>query len=116
MWHDTTTAMERLRTGLRAANPVPPSYDHLFDRDLLARLTSTDIVIDDSGEDAAVELVKRKRRPSVSSVIRQMKRAGVEVAGCEVQRDGTIRIIGGKPGETTPDNNDDDRNEWDTVQ
>lgn len=40
----------------------------------------------------------RKRRPSVSSVIRQMKRAGVEVAGCEVNpRDGTVRIITGKP-------------------
>jgi len=59
----------------------------------------------------------RKRKPTVASVIRQMKRAGVEVAGCEVQRDGTVKVISGKPSETTADNNDsNEHNEWDTVQ
>jgi hypothetical protein len=57
----------------------------------------------------------RKRKPSVSSVIRQMKKAGVDVAGCEVQRDGTVRVISGKPGETTTTDNDN-KNEWDTLQ
>ena len=39
--------------------------------------------------------------------IRQMKRAGVEVAGCEIQRDGTVKVVTGKPSEatTTDDNN-----------
>lgn len=58
----------------------------------------------------------RKRRPSVSGVIRQMKRAGVDVAGCEVQRDGTVRIISGKPvAITDTDINDTttpDPSEW----
>ena len=44
-----------------------------------------------------------------------MKRAGVEIAGCEVNpRDGTVRVVSGKPSEaTTPDSTD--TNEWDGV-
>ena len=66
MRQDTTTAMERLRARLRAVNPVPPSYDHLFDRDLLRRLTITDVGggDDDSVEDAEP---KRKRRPTLAA-------------------------------------------------
>jgi hypothetical protein len=56
----------------------------------------------------------RKRKLPVASVIRQMKRAGVEIAGCEIdRRDGTVRVIAGKP---VTMNADDERNEWDTVQ
>ena len=51
--------------------PVPPSYDHLFDRDLLRRLTITDGGggDDDSVEDA--EPVKRTRKPTLAGVARQ---------------------------------------------
>ena len=55
-----------------------------------------------------------KRKPSVASVIRQMKLAGVEIAGCEINpRDGTVMVVSGKP---VPMQADDDHNEWDTVQ
>ena len=50
----------------------------------------------DASEDAEpVEPAKRtrKRKPSIASVIRQMQRAGVDVAGCEINpRDGTVTI------------------------
>jgi hypothetical protein len=40
----------------------------------------------------------RKRKPTVANVIRQMKRAGVEIAGCEINpRDGTVKVLSGKP-------------------
>ena len=40
----------------------------------------------------------RKRKPTVASVIRQMKRAGVEVAGCKINpHDGTVMVVTGKP-------------------
>jgi hypothetical protein len=55
----------------------------------------------------------RKRRPSAAPVIRHLKQAGFEITGCDIQRDGTIKIITGKPVGTEPD---DDYNEWDTVQ
>jgi hypothetical protein len=42
-----------------------------------------------------------------------LKQAGFEITGCDLQRDGTIKIITGKPVGTEPD---DDYNEWDTVQ
>ena len=58
----------------------------------------------------------RKRKPTLTSAARQAKRAGIEVARYEVRPDGTIGIITGKPGEaTTPDDNDDNNNEWDGV-
>jgi hypothetical protein len=59
---------------------------------------SGDTVIPD---DAELEPVKRtrQRKPTVASVIRQMQRAGVEVAGCKINpRDGTVVVIT-KPGE-----------------
>jgi hypothetical protein len=40
----------------------------------------------------------RQRKPTVASVIRQMQRAGMEIAGCEInQRDCTVKVISGKP-------------------
>ena len=114
MRQDTDTAYERLRARLRAANPVPPSYDHLFDSDLLRRLKTTDIVIGDGGEDAEPVKRTRKRKPTLAGVARQAAKAGIDVAGYEVRPDGTIKVITGKPNEaTTPDNNDS--NEWDGV-
>lgn len=76
------------------SNPRSP-FAHLSDPGLLLRLTSIDIVISD---DSTEEPVRRKRKPSVASVIRQMQRAGVEIAGCEINpRDGTVKVISGKP-------------------
>ena len=58
----------------------------------------------------------RKRRPTLAGAARQAARAGVEVAVYEMRPDGTIGVVIGKPGEaTTPDNNDNDKNEWDGV-
>ena len=86
------------------------------------------VIIDDCGEDAetvepVVPVQRRKRKPSVSSIIRQMQRAGVEVAGCKVNpRDGTVMVVSGKPSETPDINNTDtdtdtdtDNNDWDGV-
>jgi hypothetical protein len=101
--HTVPDAMDRLRARLRAANPVPPSYDHLFDADLLQRLTISDIVIgddDDSVEDMEpVESVKRtrKRKPTLAGIKRQAVKAGVEVARYDFRPDGTISIVTGKP-------------------
>jgi hypothetical protein len=40
----------------------------------------------------------RQRKPTVANVIRQMQRAGVEIAGCEISpRDGTVKVVTGKP-------------------
>ena len=39
----------------------------------------------------------RQRKPSLTSVIRQAAKAGVEIAGYEVRPDGTIGVIVGKP-------------------
>ena len=43
----------------------------------------------------------RKRRPTVASVLRQMQRAGVEIAGCKINSDGSTMILTGKPNEAT---------------
>ena len=58
------------------------SRRHLSDPDLLRRLTSTDIIEDDSGDGAEERSAQRKPSLPVSS--RQMQRAGVEIAGCKV--------------------------------
>ena len=59
---------------------------------------------------------RRTRKPSVARVIQQMKRAGVEIAGCEINpRDGTVKVIAGKPvdgGNTDIDKTAIDRSEW----
>lgn len=55
---------DAINARLRAAGP-PPSFDHLFDPGLLQRLTSRDVVIADSGEDA--EPVKRTRGPTLAA-------------------------------------------------
>jgi hypothetical protein len=65
------------------------------------------------GDDEEAEPVrpKRQRKPTLLGVIRQMKRAGLEIARCVVNRDGVDVIVGKPSGEIG-----DDRNEWDTVQ
>ena len=51
----------------------------------------------DTSEDAQpVEKRTRKRRPTIASVVRQLQRAGVEVAGVEIS-DGAIKVLSGKP-------------------
>ena len=51
----------------------------------------------DTSEDAEpVEKRTRKRRPTIASVVRQLQRAGVEVAGVEIS-DGAIKVLSGKP-------------------
>ena len=59
---------------------------------------------------------RRTRKPSVARVIQQMKRAGVEIAGCEVNpRDGTVKVIAGKPVDGSNIDIDEtaiDRSEW----
>lgn len=57
----------------------------------------------------------RQRKPSLATVIGQMKQAGLDIAGCEVNpREGTVKIVTGKPVDAaTPDN--PDSNEWDGV-
>ena len=54
---------------------------------------------------------KRKRRPTLASVARQVTKAAIEVARYEIDADGKIAVVPGKP-EIAPN----DRNEWDTVQ
>ena len=57
---------------------------------------------------------RRKRKPTLASVSRQARTAGIEVAAYEVRPDGTIKVITGKP--TVVSDNDDttpiDRSEW----
>jgi hypothetical protein len=81
-----------------ARREAPLRWPRLFDPDLVERMTPT--VWLDTAEDAEpVEPVKRrKRKPTVASVIRQMQRAGVEIAGVEINpRDGSIIVRTGKP-------------------
>jgi hypothetical protein len=119
---NTGDLVARLREAQKQKPPM--SFDHIHDPAWWWRLEerwaaehqqfAEQWFAEHPGDDDAepVEVQRRKRRPSVASVICQMKRAGVEVAACEVQRDGSIRIITGRPGET-PDNNNSD--EWDSV-
>jgi hypothetical protein len=51
----------------------------------------------DSGDDAQPVTRTRKRKPSLTSVMRQAAKAGVEIAAYEVRPDGTVNIIVGKP-------------------
>lgn len=56
---------------------------------------------------------RRTRKPSVARVIQQMKRAGVEIAGCEINpRDGTVRVIAAQPTDDIEDTTPIDRGEW----
>ncbi len=56
--------------------------------------------------DGGEPVKRRKRKPTLAGVARQAVKAGIPVAGYEV-RDGSIKVITGKPGEaTTPDDND----------
>jgi len=55
---------------------------------------------------------QRKRKPTLVSVAKQAEKAGLEVARYEVDPDGKISIITGKPDITTPETG----NEWDRLQ
>ena len=71
-----------------------------YPRKLWLRMGGDDVPVLDTSADAEPVEAKRtrKRKPTIASVIRQMKRAGVEVAACEVNpRDGTVKVISGKP-------------------
>lgn len=68
----------------------------------------------ETGEPPPPKPTRKRKRTAIASVIRQMQRAGVEIAGCEINPDGTVRVVTGKPSEaTTPDSADS--NEWDGV-
>ncbi len=68
---------------------------------------------DVTGEDEAAPVRRsRTRKPSLVSVARQAAKAGLEVARYEVDSDGKISIITGKPDIT----NADQPNEWDRLQ
>jgi hypothetical protein len=99
----------------RARHRPTHSTAHLSDPGLIERLTPT--VWLDASEDA-VEPVKRtrKRKPSIASVIRQMQRAGVEIAGVEVNpSDGAIMVRSGKPTDATAIEPPPLASEWDDV-
>jgi hypothetical protein len=53
---------------------------------------------------------RRQRRPSLATVAKQARKAGIEVAGYEYRPDGTIVVVTGKP---QTDNTDP--NPWDEV-
>ena len=106
MSHDTENELDRVRRIERF------QAFGLTDPDEVQRLLST-IIVGDGGDDGESVKRTRKRKPSVASVIRQMKRAGVEVVGCEINpRDGPVELICGQPVQMKAD---DDRNEWDSV-
>jgi hypothetical protein len=54
---------------------------------------------------------QRKRKPTLASVAKQAEKAGLEVARYEVDPDGKISVVTGKPDITTPETG----NEWDSV-
>ena len=57
----------------------------------------------------------RKRKPSLAEVLKQAARAGFEVARYEVDPDGKISVVTGKPGDV-PKPESDTANEWDNLQ
>jgi hypothetical protein len=57
---------------------------------------------------------RRRRKPTLAHVVKQAVKAGIEVAGYEV-RDGSIKVITGKPSEATTIEAEPLANEWDDV-
>jgi hypothetical protein len=99
--------LARLCARLRAANPVPPSFDHLHDHDLIERLTPV-VVLDGGGEVAEPQPVKRrKRRPNQAVVLRRLKAEGFVPSSLTVKADGSVDVWFDKRAEV------EDRNEWD---
>ena len=97
-----------------ARQRFPDLFEPDYARKLRLEIGGGDVpVLDTSGDDEEPVKRTRQRKPSLVSEIRQMKRAGFEVAGCKINpRDGTFKIISGKPVQMKAD---DDRNEWDSV-
>jgi hypothetical protein len=56
----------------------------------------------------------RKRKPSLVSVAKQAAKAGLEVARYEVDPDGKIIVVTGKPNDMMT--NTETGNEWDRLQ
>ena len=80
--------------------------------DLVRRLAADPLA---SGDEVARPEAQPKRRrirkPSLVSVAKQAAKAGLEVARYEVDPDGKIIVVTGKPDVPKPDN----ENEWDSV-
>jgi hypothetical protein len=62
---------------------------------------------------AKPERRRRPRKPTLASVAKQVSKAGIEVARYEVDPDGKIIVVTGKPDGA---NNTEGANEWDTIQ
>lgn len=108
-WRDDPALYAQAREEARQQAPL--RWPHLFDPGLIERMTPT-VWLDTSEDAEPVEKRTRKRKPTLASVILAMKRAGVEIAGCEVNpRDGTVRVVSGKPvgGIDTDDTSPDPR-------
>jgi hypothetical protein len=63
----------------------------------------------EAGRDDDRRMGRRKRKPSLVSVAKQAAKAGLEVARYEVDPDGKITVVTGKPGDVTTGN------PWDEV-
>jgi hypothetical protein len=74
-------------------------------------LTALDLVVGSAAKPEPQPKPKRKRRPTLISVAKQAARAGLEVKRYEVDPDGKISIVTGKPDITNPETG----NEWDSV-
>ena len=72
-------------------------------------LTALDLVVGSAPEPKPKP--QRKRKPTLISVAKQAARAGLEVKRYEVDPDGKISIVTGKPDITNPETG----NEWDSV-
>jgi hypothetical protein len=53
---------------------------------------------------------RRQRKPTLASVAKQASKAGIEVARYEIEPNGKIVVVTGKPGEQ-----DSTINEWDDL-
>jgi hypothetical protein len=57
----------------------------------------------------------RNRKPTLASVIRQARKAGIDVTGATMTKDG-VSLEFGKRAVTGPAKVEDDFNEWDVVK
>jgi hypothetical protein len=57
---------------------------------------------------------RKKHAPTLASVAKQAAKAGIEVARYEVNPDGRINIVTGKPEEII--SGQPEMNEWNTIQ
>jgi hypothetical protein len=69
-------------------------------------------LVHSSGGSAPKPKRQRKRKPTLVTVAKQAEKAGLVVARYEVDPDGKVTVITGKPDITTPETG----NEWDRLQ